>query len=321
MARSTLTLWLLLGTLALPSCATPEAHGLDGRALYREPIAAETRSDRETRLAKAREVLAKDPHDVDALIWLGRRTAYLGRYNEAIAIYAHALAHGSTYPKGQPTLSDVDEARVLRHRGHRYVTIRRLGLAIADFERAARLVEDEDDRVEADGLPNARGQPTSTLKFNIWYHLGLAHYAKGDFATAARAYAACLAHCKNPDALSAATHWAWMTHKRLGEDAKAAALLQAIDANADIIENRSYHDLCLLYRGDKDFAELAARLGKGTMNSSLSALAYGLANWLLETKPSDEGLAMLERIVAGGGWAAFGYLAAEADLARQPKRR
>ena len=44
------------------------------------------------------------------------------------------------------------------------------------------------DEVEPDGLPNAQNIPTGTLQFNIFYHLGLAHYLKGDLAAALDAY-------------------------------------------------------------------------------------------------------------------------------------
>ncbi len=75
-----------------------------------------------------------------------------------------------------------------RHRGHRYITLREFDKAIADFNKAVELIEGTDDIVEPDGAPNAAGIPTSTLHTNIWYHLGLAHYLKGDFAAALLAY-------------------------------------------------------------------------------------------------------------------------------------
>ena len=55
------------------------------------------------------------------------------------------------------------------------MTVRELDNAIADFERATELTEGQPDEVDPDGLPNALGIPTSTLQFNIWYHLALAH--------------------------------------------------------------------------------------------------------------------------------------------------
>ena len=39
-------------------------------------------------------------------------------------------------------------------------------------------------KIEPDGQPNARNIPTSTLNSNIYYHLGLAQYLKGEFEAA-----------------------------------------------------------------------------------------------------------------------------------------
>ena len=88
-------------------------------------ISDETRRDFESRLAQARENLAKNSNDVENLIWLGRRTAYVGQYKEAIRIYTQAI---KSFP---------NDARLYRHRGHRFITLRCVDDAIADFERAA----------------------------------------------------------------------------------------------------------------------------------------------------------------------------------------
>ena len=54
-------------------------------------------------------------------------------------------------------------------------------MAIADLRRASQLVAGKPDEVEPDGAPNKAGIPRSTLQSNIWYHLGLAQYLRGDF--------------------------------------------------------------------------------------------------------------------------------------------
>ena len=162
-------------------------------------------SVREVYLARYQEAeddLAASPEDVDALIWMGRRTAYLGRHREAIDIYTHAL---SLHP---------EDARLYRHRGHRYLTVREPARAVEDFERAVALIEGTPDEVEPDGLPNARGIPTSTLHFNIWYHLGLAHYAMGDFEAAEAAYRACMEASVHPDSVVATAYWLYLTLRR-----------------------------------------------------------------------------------------------------------
>jgi hypothetical protein len=46
------------------------------------------------------------------------------------------------------------------------------------------------------------------------------------------------------------------------------------------------------------------------------AVAYGLANWSLYSGQRAEARRRLEALLARGGWASFGYIAAEADIAR-----
>ena len=59
----------------------------------------------------------------DALIWLGRRNAYLGNYKDAIGIYTEGI---QKYP---------NDARFYRHRGHRLITLRCFDDAIADLRK------------------------------------------------------------------------------------------------------------------------------------------------------------------------------------------
>ncbi|HEV2130343.1 MAG TPA: tetratricopeptide repeat protein, partial [Longimicrobiaceae bacterium] len=159
-----------------PGAAAPEAVSLLGQPLHSPALAPETSERLERALAEARAAYEAAPDDADALIWLGRRTAYLGRYRDAIEIFSEGI-------RKHP-----GDARMYRHRGHRYITVRELDRAAADFERAAELIRGEPDEMEPDGMPNRFNIPTSTLHSNIWYHLGLAHYLRGDFDRALSAY-------------------------------------------------------------------------------------------------------------------------------------
>lgn len=304
--------WLLV--LAASGCAStqprtpvqvrvadaPEAISLDGRPLYRPELPDDVRAQHEAALAEARAVHAREPN-ADTLVWVGRRTAYLGRYREAIAIFGEGVA---AYPR---------DARFLRHRGHRYLTTRRLEAAVRDLEAAAALIEDRPDEVEPDGLPNTRGIPTSTLHTNVWYHLGLAHYLRGDDAAARAAWLRCLAASRNPDMEAATRYWLYLVQRRLALDDEAAKNLAAVDAQWDIIENHAYHRLLLRFRGDARDAGVAAH-GDTVEDATL---AYGLAQWHRFEGREAEAEALLDRLLAGTQWASFGYLAAEADRARR----
>ena len=186
--RRTLTRYLeehlAAGPQPMPQPRAPEAISFLGEALY-SPAPAASAIDEMRRSQDGLGELA--PTDADAIIWYGRRTAYLGRYRDAIRIFSNGI---ELHP---------EDARLYRHRGHRFISTRQLDEAIADLDYAAALVEGTEDEVEPDGMPNARGIPVSTLHSNIWYHLGLAHYLAGDYERAEWAYSQRAASAPNDD--------------------------------------------------------------------------------------------------------------------------
>jgi tetratricopeptide (TPR) repeat protein len=281
-----------------------EATSLDGRPLFAPPIAPERRKALEENLARAAADFAKSPGDVEAILWLGRRTAYLNRFHDAIAVFSRGIA---LHP---------GDLRLYRHRGHRYITVREFDNAIVDLETAARLIEERKipDAVEPDGEPNARNIPTSTSHFNVYYHLGLAHYLKGDFARAESAWRECMKYAAgSDDRLVAASDWLYMTLRRRGRKAEADAVLEPITPSMTVIENTAYWNRLLLYKGLKTEAEL---LGPRDDPVDLATYGYGVGNWHLYNGRPDRAREIFRRVVASPQWNAFGFIAAEADLAR-----
>ena len=279
-----------------------EAVSLFGEPLVAPELPAAVRSEREAKLAEAKAAAEARPNDPEAFLWLGRRTAYLGRYREAIEIFTRGVTR---WPR---------DARFLRHRGHRYISIRRFDLAEADLEKAARFIAGQPDEVEPDGLPNAAGIPTSTLQSNIRYHLGLARYLQGDFAGALEAYRACLLVSKNPDMEVATRQWLYLTLRRLGRDAEAAQVLEPVRLDMDILENHAYHRLLLMERGEIPVASLLAAQGDGDFD--LVTLGYGVGAWSLVEGQREEAVRIFRQVIETGPWSAFGAIAAEAELHR-----
>jgi dipeptidyl aminopeptidase/acylaminoacyl peptidase/tetratricopeptide (TPR) repeat protein len=283
-----------------------EATALTGEPLYRPEPTGAARQRMEAQLETAQRAADHTPANADSLIWLGRRTAYLGRFNDAIAIYTKGIAQ---FPS---------DARFYRHRGHRYLSTRQLPKAIADFERAYALTKGQPDQVEPDGQPNARNIPTSTLQSNIRYHLGLAYYLSGQFEKALPIYREDLTAAHgNPDEIVASSHWLYMTLRRLKRDTEAAAVLTPISAGMDIIENGTYHRLLLLYKGELKETDLLKNFGaEGNLDDVTTA--YGVANWHLYNGRPAQADEILSRILAAQSqWASFGYLSAEAERVRK----
>lgn len=253
--------------------------------------------------------------DEQALIWLGRRLAYEVRYRDAVAVFSEGLAeHDASY-------------RLYRHRGHRYISMRAFDRAVQDLSHAAGLAFGVEDQIEPDGAPNAAGIPTSTDQSNIYYHLGLAHYLRGDFGQALQAYEQGLVFSRvNNDMLVATSWWTWLAIQRSlreagvpfgREDAathdRIHALLEPIHADMEILENHAYLDLLLLALGELSVADARGNDAAGIQDSTR---AYGIAAFQLARGEREAGLEQCERIVTGSWWMAFGHIAAEAELWR-----
>ena len=284
---------------AQPAKPVPEATSLAGRPLF-PPDPIPNREKLEKDLQEAQSV--SDTTTAEAMIWLGRRQAYLWRYRDAIATFTKGLER---YP---------NDARFYRHRGHRYISTRQFDKAVADFEKAASLIKGQKDEVEPDGAPNPAGIPRSTLQFNIWYHLGLAYYLQGNYAKAYDAYVECMKVSNNDDSVTATSDWMWMTLMRLNRKADAAKVLERITPKMDILENQSYHRRLLMYKGlEKPEALLDAATADAT---TIATQGYGVGNYYFVTGDVAKARDVFEKVVSGSGWNAFGYIAAEADLAR-----
>ena len=252
-------------------------------------------------LEAARAAWERNPAHVDSIVWYGRRTAYTGDFAAAVAIYTEGLR---LHP---------DEPHLLRHRGHRYLSLRDNAAAIADLQRAREVTTGRPDEVEPDGQPNARGIPTSSLHSNIRYHLALAHFLAGDFPQAAALWEEDAKLAANLDRRVAATYWWVLALARQREWEQVRAALAPIGADWDIIENGSYYQLLLWMKGLRTDARLQEQ-----MRSPLErqTIGNGMAQWYLAQGRHAAAEGAVRSVLQTGPSASFGYLAAEV-LARE----
>ncbi len=236
--------------------------------------------DEKNVIAEAEKKLEANPQNIELLIALGRAQASVWRYRDAIATYTRGIA------------LEPQNAMLYRHRGHRYISTRQFDRAVIDMDNAAKL---------------------NDKNFDIWYHLGLAYYLKGNFDKAAAAYEKCLAVADKDDSVIAVSDWLYMTYRRMNKKAEAARVLERITPTMKVEENKSYFDRLLMYKGLKKESDIYSdKLG----DLELATVGYGIGNWHLYTGDKAKAKEIFQRVIAGKYWAAFGFIAAETELAR-----
>jgi hypothetical protein len=257
--------------------------------------------------------------------------SYLGEHDAAIDVLTEGLQRHPTSP------------HLLRHRGEFLLTVMRLEEALEDFAAAEEVLGSMDDEidfyrpqlvpemerlilgrkaellvtptpVDETTLQHWRHAYKGSLKSSVAYHDALASYLLGDMARAAERFRATLAIAVCDDTRSAATHWLYLSLRRAGDDAAAAALLDGTPADLAVNE-RSYADLLDLYRGRVSAQELQERIAVLPPRASVTR-AYGLGAWLVLEGHLARGVEVLRRLVTVGDRTAFGHLAATVDLAQ-----
>ncbi len=275
---------------------------LTGDTLYTPELSPEVFDSHNEKFLEALSNYRVDPEDAENIIWLGRRAAYLGEYREAVQLFTEG------------TFKVPEDPRMFRHRGHRYITLRHFDRAIRDFERAEELMRNLPDYIEPDGLPNELNQPVSTLKSNVWYHKGLAHYLKGEYHRAIESYEKALNNLDLTDDMRVATlYWYYSALKRSGQDERAGSAIEEVTADMNLIENDVYLNLIMVFKGYFDPERMMEVSDDALQNATLW---YGIGNWHYMNGREERAVDIWNRIINTDQWAAFGYIAAEAEMAR-----
>ncbi len=272
-----------------------------GTPLPPREMGARDRQMREAKLAEAKSNFDKNPDDLNNIIWYGRWMAYSGLYYEAIKIYSIGLEKFPT------------SYRLLRHRGHRYLTIRQFDLAVEDLQRAAFYSRPAKNELEEDGIPNRYDKSLSNDKFNIFFHLGVAHYLKGSYDKAISSFKQSLLYSNNNDLLVLATDWFYLTYRKLGNQKAAEELLIPINKKMKVIENVDYLNRLLVYKGEYEAAKVLT-YAENSDNSLSPILAYGIGNWYMFKGDVEKASQIYELILLNKLWDSLDYVAAEVDI-------
>ena len=243
----------------------------------------------------AQKIYFNNEDNSESLIWYGRRAAYLGYYQKSIDLYSEGI---KKYP---------DDARFYRHRGHRYISTRQYDKAIKDFRKAIGLIDEKIDQIEPDGLPNKKNIPLTTLNGNIWYHIGLAYYLTNDMNNALKAFSNRSVSHKYDDNIVSSAHWLYMINRRLGDIEGADRIIDKVNSEMDIIENMSYHQSCLFYKGELKESQIVID----------DVALYSLANWYMyEKNDTINAKKYYQKLLKNGNPYSFAFIAGESDWIR-----
>ncbi|MFN0101229.1 MAG: tetratricopeptide repeat protein [Bryobacteraceae bacterium] len=276
-------------------CQIPEPEVFSPLGKSFTAIPDETRS-----VETADRALTKGPASADLLLAAARARDAVLRFSESIPLYTRGM---DDYP---------GDVRFPRFRGHRFISTRKFDLAISDLKRAAGIA------------------PAS---LDVSYHLALAYYLRGDYNHAAREYQRCLAMAPQPkprfmkgmppdwrschsiddDTLVAVTEWAWRSLRRAAKPEEAVKLLVAINPQMAVKENQSYFRTLLLYKGLHTESQTLAAPLEG---NAAATVAYGVGLWHWVEGRKERACGAWEQVMTGSQWAAFGFIAAETELAR-----
>jgi tetratricopeptide (TPR) repeat protein len=276
---------LLVLTLLLQPVAQPASEAEKALAEANELFTKTPGTDvagNEKVLAAFDRAIALDPKKADAYIGRGRTLARIRNYADAFSAYGAALK------------LDPNNPMILRYRGHNYINVKRIDDALADLTKAEAAKKDDN---------------------GIYYHLALAHYLKGNYAEAAKAYEGCVrtapATDEGPVACKA---WQYLALRRAGRAEDAAKVLETVKPGLKLTEGAAYLDRLLLFKGAMTEQEVAKRMEEGPLQ--VSTVAYGIGIWhLLNNRPA-EAKNYFTKATSTDAWNSFGAVASDVELKR-----
>lgn len=283
-----------------------EIISLSGALLPSREFPDAIKKQREDQLSQARTRYESEPENEEYILWYGRRLSYLGLYRQATHIFSIGL---NLYPHSY---------HLFRHRGEQYIRMRMFNEAIEDLQQAAFYAVQAPNATEPDGIPNRLNRPLTNDKYNIWYYLGISYYLKGNYDKAISAFKKCLTFCNNDDLKVAATDWFYMTYRKIGNTGAANELLNGITRKMVIVENYSFHQHLLMYKGIY-LPEMLIDKAHREDDSLDPNLGYGVGNFFLYSGNVPKAREIFDKIMHNPQWDALGFVASEADMMHLPR--
>ncbi len=237
-------------------------------------------------------LLAKSNLTEEDYIEAGRLHNNVNRFREAIEVYSRGL---EKYP---------NSFRLLRHRGHRYLSTRQPDKAIIDLRKGDELIGDDTSILEY----NASGYATGSVKYWIWYHIGLYHQWKGEYQEAMNAFQNCLGMAIDSKNQVGSRSWLFEIYHKLGQTKQANAIVAQITPSYQVDPEYSYFKKILLYKGYVGPEELLEiQVPPSEWTGTHIARAYGVAFWYSINEREEEALKIYHQILEAPHWNTWAY--------------
>ena len=271
---------ILAASLAVALVA-PHSHAQ--KVEYRSRAGVEFRSQADTGgVARAVQALATDPNNVEKIIQLGLAQSAVRQYHDAIKTFTRGMKIAPQH------------ALLYRWRGHRYISVGQFGKAHADL---------------------TRGNKLDSTNYDILYHLGVAHFERGEFSKAASAFAKAQRRAPNDNEVAGSTDWLWMSLARAKRPAEAQQALAPITDSLKITSATAYAQRLKLYRGVITPDQVLSPADTAAVQ--VATLSFGVGNWYLSRGDTANARTWFKRAVDSGGWPGFAFFAAENELRRR----
>ena len=275
----------------------PQAQSLSGKPLFSAPVDEKIvrKCDSIILVIQSKPNLAEDD-----FIEIGKQLVTKGKYKEAVVNFSEGLAR---FP---------NSFKLLRYRGHRYLTLRKLELVVKDLLKARELIKSQPDVWEVD----AKGKQTDTYQHQIEYHLGVYYFLTKDFKEAVKAFQNSLKEAHEPNEMVGTTDWLYNAYQRIGQKSEAEKLIKNFTPDAKANKEQAYFRRILLYKGEVKPAELVNESIEGEKLSIQEVTRmYGLANWYSYQGDKKKAKELYSKILeANNAWPAFAYLASEVEM-------
>ena len=252
------------------------------------------RNDSLLEILLSKEILTEDDY-----IEAGRLLTAVNRYHDAIDVYTKGI---EKFP---------NSFKLLRHRGHRYMSAREFGSAIVDLRRGDNILGTDDSVLEY----NQDGYATGSYKYWIWYHIGLYHFFHGDYEQGAQAFENCLSMAIDNKNRTGSRSWLFETYQKLGDVDRARDIIAPITADFDVDQEYSYFKKIMLYKGILQPGDLVD-LNKVTSEWTGGDIsrAYGVAIWHSINDRKDEALAVYQKILETPHWNSWAYVMTDYEV-------